>query len=147
MLAIARWVLLLPLVLLVRLSSLILAPVAVVFFSSQDRKHLKPPFRWLETIDNDLAGDGGWQSEHLVGDDPLTWTNRIRWLWRNGANAVMYGPFGVPAWAAWPRAFEWRRFIPIGHRFIELWCGWALAGPQLGRCKYAFAVRIRTSAK
>ncbi len=136
-----------------------LAIVAVLGFSSTDRRHLTR-FTWLETIDNDLAGDSGWREEHLIGADPLSHINRIRWLWRNGGNALNYTVLGVaddPAWriaalSVCPGAYAlrrpdgawlYRRFLPIGNRALEVFFGWALLGPQAGRCKIVCSIRLR----
>lgn len=138
-----------------------LAVIAVAFFSSPDKRRLNR-MRWLETIDNDLSGDDGWRGEHLIGNDPLSFINRVRWLWRNGANAVNYGLLGVPveggrvmvrvAYPAGQRivredgAWMYRRFFKIGARYLEIYIGWALMGPQRGRCKFILTVRGRTGA-
>ena len=149
-----RWLSLLLPHLLLSLLRYPLAVVAVVFFSTSDRRHLTR-LRWLETIDNDLAGDSGWREEHLFGSDPLSTLNRIRWLWRNGGNALNYTvlgvPFGAPTfqvdayrWRRTDGAWLYRRFIPLGFRHLELFFGWALLGPQQGRCKYVCSIRLRS---
>lgn len=132
-----------------------LAPIAVVLFSSQDRRSLLA-LRWLMTIDNDLAGDSGWREEHLIGPDPLSTLNRIRWLWRNGGNAVAYGLLGCDAPVKiirrgiyyWSDGFgHWlyrRKFHLAGRRWLELFFGWALLGPQQGRCKLVCSIRLIT---
>lgn len=138
-----------------------LAIVAVAFFSTDNKRHLTA-LQWLETVDNDLSGDSGWKETHLIGDDPLSFWNRVRWLWRNGANALSYGALGVddmPGWRAAELATNakaikhvrsdgawlYRRFIPAGNCFVELFFGWALLGPQSGRCKFVCSIRLRTS--
>lgn len=135
-----------------------LAVIAVLFFSTKTGRHLTR-FEWLETIDNDLSGDSGWKEEHLIGPDPLSMINRIRWLWRNGGNTVNYGLLGVddnPSWrvvygcASGPRwerpdgAWLYRRYISLaGLRYVELFFGWALFGPQKGRCKIVCSIRLK----
>lgn len=128
-----------------------LAPIAVLFFSSRDRKYLKF-FKWLETIDNDLSGDKGWKKEHLSGSDPLSNWNRIRWLWRNGGNSVNYGYLGCgfqlyeTQKTYWKRADGYwilRKFWKItSTRQLEIFIGWALYGPQLNRCKFVCTIRF-----
>lgn len=162
-----RWLASLPLYLAVILLRYPLAPLAVALFSRSDRRRLQSWLWWLETIDNDLAGDSGWREQHLVGADPLSWLNRTRWLWRNGGNALNYTTLGVPElpplsgfyeqrgalhWryntlargydACMLRKFVW---LPIGRRCVELWAGWAIYGPQCGRCKFVLTARLRTT--
>ena len=149
-----QWIALVPINLIFSVVCVLISPVAACFVTD-DRRFLLQPFVWVETIDNDLAGDGGWQSEHLIGDDPLTWTNRIRWLWRNGANTLNYRVLGVPfgpptfqvdayRWWRTDGAWLYRRFLLFGSRHLELFFGWALLGPQQGRCKYVCSIRLRS---
>jgi hypothetical protein len=130
-----------------------LAIIAVLFFSSPNKRYLMPTFHWLETIDNDLAGDSGWREAHLIGSDPLSTLNRIRWLWRNGGNAVNYGWLGcaeMPVISITPYRWQnaqgfwlYRRFIPLAFgRQLELFLGWALLGAQRGRCKFVCSIRL-----
>lgn len=120
-----------------------LAIIAVLFFSSPDKKSLTY-FKFLETIDNDLTGDSGWKSEHLIGTNQLDYINRIRWLWRNGGNRFNYYVIGVnadqrPKWAFWSS-----RQIPlIAGRFLDLRFGWTDYSLQW-RCKYVFTIRVKT---
>lgn len=154
---ILQWLVFLPLNLLLGVFSFILAPFAVLLFSSPDKLHLVR-FKWLETIDNDLTGDAGWKAEHLLGADPLSAINRIRWLWRNGGNTVNYKVLGVmadPDWIGqqdrslyfWRRPdgyWLYRRFFPLAGAYkLELFFGWALLGPQLGLCKFVCQIRIK----
>ena len=135
-----------------------MAIVAVLFFSTPDKRSLTR-MKWLLTIDNDLSGDSGFKNEHLIGTDPLSTLNRIRWLWRNGGNAINYGPLGVcestseesikllqepgPFLEREDGAWLYRRFLPfVFGRQLELFFGWALLGPQHGRCKYVCSIRF-----
>ncbi|MCK9606226.1 MAG: hypothetical protein M0R33_07210 [Methylomonas sp.] len=164
-LRILQWLLLLPIHLLITLARYPLAPVAVLLFSRKDKRHLRWPFRWLETIDNDLSGDDGWKTEHIkLGSAPLSTWNRIQWLWRNGGNRANYMLLGCIEEFAWtirhfaaenskpfwvdPHGY-WllRRFIRIGRKEIEVFIGWSLFGAKLGRCKYTATIRIKTSAE
>lgn len=135
-----------------------LAIIAVIFFSSKDKLSLRV-WKWLEACDWSLAGDPGWREEHLIGSDPLSIINRIRWLWRNGGNNYNYNTIGVPDNAMWRIAqrqgygyFErpdgyWLKKIKVtlwGDFFIQLWFGWNILGPQSGRCKYVCTIRGKT---
>lgn len=116
--------------------------IAVRWFSEDGR--LSFPFNWLGTIDNDLYGDSGWKNEHLWGNDPTSYINQVRWLWRNGGNEFNYWWIGVqaadrPGWAFWSS-----RQIPLfAGRFIDLRFGWTDYSLR-GRCKYVFTARVKT---
>ncbi|MBK9497421.1 MAG: hypothetical protein IPO08_23445 [Xanthomonadales bacterium] len=136
--------------------------IAVLFLSSDDKRSLTR-WKWLETIDNDLSGDSGWKEEHLIGSNPVSSINRVRWLWRNGGNRFNYMTVGVPATGVPPKfiasweapnpgsfilrrdAFMFRRFYQLGAKSIEVFLGWALRGPQQGRCKLVCSIRLRSS--
>lgn len=129
-----------------------LAVLAVLAFSTPNKRHLTR-FTWMETIDNDLSGDSGWKEQHLIGRDPLSALNRIRWLWRNGANAVNYGLLGVDEPVSVVKVSEdrwedtrgnWlvRSYKPFAGRYVEKFYGWNLLGPQHGRCKFVASVRF-----
>ena len=135
-----------------------LAIIAVLFFSTEDKEHLTA-MKWLETIDWPLSGDNGWREEHLVGDNPLSNYNRIRWLWRNGGNTYNYRIAGVVDDIEWrinqeqgygtftrPDGYWLKRVkVPLfGNKFIQGIFGWNLFGPQQGYCKYVCTIRIKT---
>jgi hypothetical protein len=135
-----------------------LAVIAVIFYSTKDKLHVTK-WKWLETIDWPLTGDNGWREEHLVGDNPLSTYNRIRWLWRNGGNRYNYEVIGVCDDQLWREGivqgygyFErpdgaWLKRIKVplfGTRFIQLTFGWNIFGPQHGLCKYVCTIRIKT---
>lgn len=119
-----------------------LSLIAVKWFSQDGQ--LSFPFNWLGTVDNDLYGDSGWKAEHLWGNDPTSYINQVRWLWRNGGNRFNYYTIGVssterPEWAFWKKSA-----IPlIAGRFIDCRFGWSDYNLQ-GRCKYVFTIRIKT---
>lgn len=159
-LVVLRWLLLLPAHILLVAVAWLLAPIAVRWFSTADKLHLTAPFKWMETIDHDLAGDEYWQA--ALGDaDPLSNAARIAWLRRNGGNTVNYGMLGVlsdPVWLAAYRStyngvitggpvwwcgnsFCLRWFPTFRGIPIELSAGWNLIGPQNGRCKYWLSMR------
>ena len=119
-------------------------PLAFIAVAFQKDYQLRWPFGWIGTIDASLLGDQGWQREHLWGNDPTSYINQVRWLWRNGGNEFNYWWIGVsasdrPEWAFWSS-----KQIPlIFGRFLDLRFGWS--DYQLhGRCKYVFTIRIKT---
>lgn len=149
-----RWLCYLPLNLLMGLAVIPLAPIAVAFFSTDDKRHLTR-FKWMETIDNDLSGDSGWKEEHLIGNDPLSWLNRTRWLWRNGGNSVNYNLLGCDdIGCVQDKPYHWkndqgywlyrRRFALFGDWSLEVFMGWALLGGKQGRCKFVCSIRGKT---
>lgn len=166
-LIVCKWLALLPVHLVVVGGAWLLAPIAVRWFSTADGRHLRSPFRWIETIDNDMSGDSYWQTEHLEGSDALSEPARIGWAKRNGGNAVNYGPLGVPVDPEWlhryrspftgqisggpawwtDRAFCLRLIRPIGQRNLELSLGWNLLGPKSGRAKYWLSGRFERQGK
>ena len=79
-----------------------LAPVAVRFFSRPDKRRLVTWLEPLMTLDNDLDGDSGWRNEHIKpGSDPLSDSNRIKWLWRNGFNTANFTWLGCQGDLLW----------------------------------------------
>ena len=133
-----------PLWLLVIIARYPLAFIAVAF---QKDLQLQWPFRWLDTIDNNLTGDSGWKSEHLSGSDPKSYWNMVRWIWRNGGNRFNYYVIGIadddiPEWSFWSKTS-----IPLwGIRFLDLRFGWSPEGPKQGRRKYVFTIRVKTKS-
>lgn len=75
--------------------TIVLAPVVCACCATPDKRHLRKPFRWMETMDWDMAGDPPWRERRLIGKNPLSWLNRTRWLWRNGAQRFTYLNLGV----------------------------------------------------
>lgn len=139
-----KYVLLLVPFWLAGLASLVCAPIAVLWFSTDDRRSLRRPFVWMMTGDNDLGGDDGWRNEHIApGSDPYSTWNRTRWMWRNGGNNLNYDTFGCAVADPHPML---RKFVSLGRGyFLELFFGWNMPGPINGRCKYACNIRIRTT--
>jgi hypothetical protein len=148
-----RWLIRLPVWLVIVVVRYPAALIAIWLFSSLDRRHLVR-WCWLETIDNDLSGDTGWKQEHIAaGSDPLSSWNRIRWLWRNGGNRFNYEVIGcrnigciqIDAfhWANTDGFWLYRRYVPFAGRLIDLYFGWSLTGPQKGRCKFVCQVRLK----
>lgn len=147
-----RWAACLVLASVAKLAAIVLAPAVCWLAATPDRRHLRTPWQWMETLDWDMAGDLPWRADRLIGADPLSWLNRVRWLWRNGAQAVAYGLCGMPAGeaqrqahGAWyrltltDRAFYWRADLPIGSRWLELRAGWKLNHAVRGRYKVMFS--------
>lgn len=139
-----RYALRSPLFWLVVIGRYFAAPIAIWRYSTPDRLCLTR-WRWLETIDNTLAGDFGHQTEHMIGTDPLAWYNRVLWLWRNGGNRFNYWKIGVaddaaPQWAFWDKLT-----IPLaGGVFADIRLGWSPEGPKDGRRKYVMTIRFKT---
>ncbi|QSB01987.1 hypothetical protein JWZ98_03225 [Methylomonas sp. EFPC1] len=93
---IGKWLLFLPVHILLVPARYICAPIAVRWFRTDNKLQLKNPFKWLMTIDNPLSGDSGWQLEHIKpGSDPLSFWNCMLWLFRNGGNWVNYWLLGI----------------------------------------------------
>ena len=154
------WLIALPFHLGVTVLKYPLAPIAVETCSIDDGKHLCLPFRWLETIDNDLGGDNGWKNEHIEpGSDPYSDWNRIKWLWRNGGNWFNYHVIGIdndtdlppqqPGWTIRDDGF-WLfrdRFDITDESQLELFWGWGLYGNIQDMNKFTFTTRIKDKAK
>ena len=134
-----------------------LAPIAVILFSTKDRKHLWKFLYLFETIDNDLGGDSGWLT-HITGDRYSTW-NRIKWLWRNGFNTfnflILSIKLNVAEYNEWKYNQTDRNFwifsdgswqyrahkkIPFINRYWTPFIGWGLFGPINGRCKFTCTI-------
>lgn len=140
-LRVIQWLLYLPAHILLITSRYPLAPIAVLLFSSKDKRSLTF-MKWLETIDNDLTGDYGWQHEHIKpGSDPLSTWNRIGWLWRNGGNRVNYTILGCK-YKPLPRTDG---YWVIQRMFgkLELFWGWGIHSENYGYSKFTFTTRIR----
>ena len=164
-LRIFQWLIILPLHILAILARYPLAPLAVVLFSSKDKRTLRHPFHWLQTDDADLSGDSGWKKEHLKpGVDPLSTWNRIRWLWRNGAQSFNYRVIGCRDNMPWRQSSKllrgkqsfwhrpdgywlWRSFTPLFGRYLEVFIGWGLFGHVLDRCKFVCTIRLAKTNK
>lgn len=120
------------------------APIAIWLYSTPDRLYLTR-WRWLETIDNTLAGDAGHQTKHMIGTDPLAWYNRVLWLWRNGGNRFNYEVIGCDAEYRPSWAWSFRKAYPLrGAWFLDVFLGWS-PDSHLGRSKYVFTVRPKTT--
>lgn len=102
----AKWLLMVPVMLLVSALTFPLAFVLPFFVEYREGWHgnagifgygwyLKPWLNWFQTPDNSIDGDYGWQHEHWQWRFKLpapisTYVGRVGWLWRNPG----YG-FGV----------------------------------------------------
>lgn len=133
-----KYFILLPFFLAKGIARPILPWIVVPFFSTPDKRHLRWPFQWFETWDVDLAGDEGWQTEHVKGQNPLTTWNRIKWLLRNGGSATSYTIFGCKADD--PHPF-WRPYLPLGGGWRwDIMLGWNMKGAQKGLCQMKFVI-------
>jgi hypothetical protein len=152
MLSILKWFLFVPVYIFIWFVKFPLAPIAVLLFSSKDKRHLVF-CKWLETIDNDLSGDQGWK-DSLKGD-PLSFWNRVKWLWRNGGNWFNYWVIGVVNDARFVVEHQWEQdtknfwqrsdgawqYRATKKTFLGTWTpyiGWGLFGQVEERCKFTF---------
>ena len=117
-----RYILSLPLFILVALSRYPLAPIAVAFF--RDGYQLKSPFLWLQTDDNDLRGDERWL-RHKV--NVTAYWAMVQWLWRNGGHHAAYNLFGCPRPSDYP---QHRSFTPLWGKYLEVYLGWSGDEPR-----------------
>ncbi|WP_026601480.1 DUF7338 family protein [Methylomonas sp. 11b] len=129
------------------------APLAILFFSSDDKRTLTG-WRWLVTIDNDLGGDDDWRNKHIKpGSNPYSFWNRMRWLWKNGGNRFNHERLGMPVdslfvWmhsqqqanqSFWQRSdgvWQWRATKKVFGRMWTPYIGWALFGAKNGICSF-----------
>lgn len=158
-----KWLVRIPLMVIVVLLGKALASYMVKNHSTDDKRYLTGWWwRIWGTIDNDLGGDSYWKKDHLNGDDPLKDENRIGWIKRNAGNGFNYNYIGVPNDAElvaryrneagiisggplWQNeyAFLYRNRTPVGFgRELEVFLGWALFGEHFGRCKIVMSVRL-----
>ena len=127
-----KYIALLPLFILMRLSTYPLAPIAVAFF--REGYQLKSPFLWLQTDDNDLRGDEAWL-RHKV--NVTAYWAMVQWLWRNGGHHAAYNFFGCHRPSDYPTH---RSFTPLWGKTLELYLGWSGNEP---RGKFVLTARWR----
>lgn len=122
---IAQWLLYLPAHIALVALRYPLAPLAVKYFSTDDKFGLQPWLNAFMTLDNTLAGDRGWQTEHVPpGSHPLSDANRIAWLRRNGFNTANFTWLGCAAdyiWIVWQvgREDHWFHARPDGYWMLR----------------------------
>lgn len=160
-LRVLQWLIYLPLHVLTVLLRYPLAPIAVIFFSTPDRKHLTF-FKFLETQDVDMGGDTGFQTHHITpGSDPYSVWNRIRWGFRNGCQTLTYRWFGVNFDKEWADSISatsegkiffvrpdgaWLLFIdnkPLFGRFLTIFFGFGIRSNINGKSKFSCTVRFK----
>lgn len=142
-LRVIQWLFYLPLHVIVIALRYPLAPIAVLLFSSKDKRSLTF-MHWLETIDNDLSGDEGWKTVHIKpGSDPLSYRNRVGWLWRNGGNRFNYTVIGCKV-KPLPRSDGYWMIHQLFGK-VELFWGWGIDSNNNGYSKFTFTTRIRWS--
>lgn len=153
-LRVLQWLAFFPVHLGVTLVRYPLAPIAVYFFSTKDKRYLTF-FRFLETLDNDLFGDISWQIKHLKGDNPFKFWNRVRWLWRNGGNAVNYLVLGCDyydmRYQGFPSDCDFRGWYirddgywlyrKVWFGGLEIFLGWNLYGEVHNKSKFVLTIR------
>lgn len=159
-----RWILSVIAMLLFGILNLVLAPFLIYFreerlgWSLNNAMELVEPrlpkwLSWFDTDDNSLYGDGGWQTEHCP--NYKSYFGMVRWLWRNGGHNFNYKVLGCRTgivtqhreyfWSNQLGFWKFRRFIPIGSRYLELYFGWNLGGEPDELNKVTCQIRIRTS--
>lgn len=157
------WITLLPVHILIIGLSILVAPLVIKYFTTEDKLYVKFPFKWMETIDNDLSGDDGWkQACKEKGLDPLDDKSRIGWLRRNGGNSFNYYVLGVKVEpisnlmatdddhhgffmrydGIW-MLFDFYK-LPMINKYLNIFIGWSVFGPKFGFCKYTATFRIKS---
>ena len=158
--ALLKWLCLLIADLASTLLALVLVPFVVPLArpDADGVEHLPAWAWWLETQDNPLDGDGGWQNEHWQWRYKLPpalckYVGRVGWLWRNAAYSFAWEILGVvlppetiyavrgdmdvgdnPGHAGWllitvPGYWEFYAVVPYGSRCLRIRLGWKLKGP------------------
>lgn len=140
----SHWLLLTPIWLFVRISAFLLTPIAVIFFSSPDKKHLVFPFTWMETLDWDLCGDRHWRSSRMpfLGESCEYLLNRMAWVYRNGANTFNISVLGASEFS---NAWRYSEQISLWNGYyLDPLFGWAKTplGPERKR-NFKLQCRIR----
>lgn len=125
--------------------ALIKYPLSFVAVAFEKGLQLQTPFKWLDTIDNDLTGDDGWKKEHLIGSDPKSYINKVRWIWRNGGNRFNYYVIGVADTDKSPEYFWSKTRVYVTSKwFLDLRVGWGGDDSKEGRRKYVATCRFKT---
>ena len=110
-----------------------LAPIAVYWSVAVfGQWKLVTPFKWLDTIDNDLRGDGGHHERCREAErEPEDFVSMVVWIWRNGGNWFNYYPLGCAGDDPHP-------FIRTSTNAMF---GWNMAGKQCLRA-ISFAAKL-----
>lgn len=130
-----RFLIYLPIHIAVILLRYPLGPIAVALSRSYKLPWI---FRWLDTDDFDLRGDGGHQERMFArGYMPEDYLSMLTWVWRNGGHWVNYHLLGMPFgkdfgfWSVCTdKGWQWRM-------------GWNPDDYKYGFSKYNFTVRYR----
>ena len=156
-----RWFVYLLAALVMEAVALLLAPVLPAFARGGFLPHW---LRWFETVDANLYGDHGWQTEHVK--DPQAYWSQVRWLARNRAygfkwtvlaapmcleqltyegdlkvnrNNGRFGLLRVRMGAYW----QWKLVRPVGFGYcVMLNFGWLLDDFSQARALFLFSPRV-----
>ncbi|AIA64972.1 hypothetical protein AVV44_gp267 [Cronobacter phage S13] len=144
------WIFLIPLDWISMCLAVLLAPFVVPFYNEK-KGHLPYIFRWMETFDNSIDGDGGhierWQGKPR-------YFQRVAWLWRNKAYNFAYYALGREVTKTYSKgrsdvesdknhtgqllmwndnAWGYFCYYPLAFGFyLRVYCGWKLKGPANG---------------
>lgn len=158
-----RWLLSVLAMLAFGLLNLIVAPILPAFREMREglvdnangvrvEPRLPTWLSWFDTSDNSIYGDGGWRTEHCPYY--ATYFGMVRWLWRNGGHNFNYQVLGCKTGALTTLGYlttnqegfwKYRRFIPVGSKFLEIFLGWNLGGEPTDLNKVVCQFRIRSS--
>lgn len=148
----ASWFVLVPLDILSGVLAILLAPFVVPFYS-EETGHLPKGFRWMETFDNPIDGDGGhirrWANIRYHLGALGVYAQRVGWLWRNKAYNFAYNVLGREAQSD----FAWKGnpkteggSDPSRHGYLLMWndSAWGLYvfKPWLKVGKVQFCLRV-----
>lgn len=149
-----QWVLYVPIMLLVTVATLPLAPILALCVHKRvgildnntktgEEYFLINALNWFQTPDNSIDGDEGWRTEHWQWRYKLpsflaTYVGRIGWLWRNpgyGFGVIglqnynpIYAQLGNDLFVQIGGYFQFRTTRQIGSK--QLYCnfGWNIKG-------------------
>lgn len=148
----ASWIVLVPLDIITGVLAILFAPFVVPFYNEKTGR-LPKGFRWMETFDNPIDGDGGhirrWASIRYHLGDFGVYMQRVGWLWRNKAYNFAYHVLGREATSK----FNWKGNPkteggpnPVNHGYLLMWneSAWGLYvyKPWLRIHKVQFCLRV-----
>ncbi|QJI10784.1 hypothetical protein GuL6_079 [Buttiauxella phage vB_ButM_GuL6] len=148
----ASWILLVPVDIVTGVLAILLAPFVVPFYDEK-KGHLPKGFRWMETYDNPIDGDGGhikrWEDIRKWGSVGV-YAQRVAWLWRNKAYNFAYHILGRESishtyWKG-NKLVDSSSSDPKHHGFLVMWneSAWGVFGfvPWLRVHNIQFCLRV-----